>query len=116
MKPRALFSRHSYLKTPFLISLLFTVALSLVLLILYFSLQPEVPLFYSLAQPQDYLVPKQWLILFPLFSSGITLGHFALLRSIQNYGKVIQTLFAWTSVSLHIMLIVAFARIIYIIL
>lgn len=109
------FVRQPLLKTPFLCSSLITAIVSLILLTTYFTLQPVVPIFYSLAQPTDSLVPKYWLFVFPIFSVVITAGHFALLRTLREHGQFIQQLFAWTTVVLQVVLAVAFLRIIYII-
>ena len=37
----------------------------------YFSLQPAIPLFYTLAQPEQQLVVKEWIFLFPILFSNI---------------------------------------------
>jgi hypothetical protein len=105
----------SYLKTPFLISFLLSSVLSLSFLVLYFTIQPIVPLFYSLAEPQDFLAPKEFLVLFPLMSFTITFLHLYLIRFLKTYEKIIQQLFSWITVLIQILFALAFFRIITII-
>jgi len=104
-----------YLKAPFQLSFLFSSGMSLFLLISYFRLQPTVPLYYSLAEPTDYLVDKQWLILFPLISFLITIGHALLIKSLFHHEKIIPQLFAWCTVAIQILLTLELVRIVYII-
>lgn len=104
-----------YVKTPALICLLVSSIITLLVLVNFFTLQPVVPLFYSLAQPQDYLTPKIWLTVFPLTSFLITFIHLALLKSIQNYEKIIQQLYVWLTVVIQLLLLLALIRILTII-
>lgn len=104
-----------YLKTPVLISFLISSILALLFLVNYFLLQPVVPLFYSLAQPSDYLVPKVWLVVFPIISFAITLSHLALLKTIRMYEKIIQQLYIWVTVAIQCLLLLALVRIISIV-
>lgn len=62
--------------------------------------QPEVPIFYTLAQPERQLVPKGWLLLFPAIAWFITLLHFALIKSFHDLEKKVQALFCWVTVGL----------------
>jgi hypothetical protein len=104
-----------HLKTPVLISFLISSIIALLVLVLYFSLQPVVPLFYSLAQPADYLVPKMWLIVFPIISFAITLVHLASLNSLRMYETIIQKLYIWMTVAIQCLLLLALVRILWII-
>jgi hypothetical protein len=108
------FRLPKYLRTPFLISVLLSCLFSLVLLSTYFYLQPLVPLFYSLAQPNDYLVPKIWLATFPILSFVITLGHIFLIRYLFEHQRIIPLLFAWFTVVVQLLFALAFFRIILI--
>ena len=105
-----------YLKIPFLISFLSSLVISLSFLVLYFGLQPQVPLFYSLPEPANYLVNKQWLIIFPIFSFLVTLGHFYYLRTTHTHEKVIREVAAWSTVVIQLLIALAYFRIIFIIL
>jgi hypothetical protein len=103
------------LRTPFLLAMLTSVTLILAFLVVDFSTQPVVPLFYSLGQPQDFLAAKEWLALFPIFSFTITILHATLLRYLRHYEQVIQLLFAWFTVVIQFLLALAMFRIIWII-
>ncbi len=112
---RYFFLAHPHLKTPFLISCLITTVLALAVAALYFPLQPQVPLFYSLAQPQDFLVPKIWLILFPLASLFVTLFHFSLIRVLRTHEPITRELFAWASVVIQVVFAIGLIRILLVI-
>ena len=73
------------------------------------------PLFYTLAQPEDFLVPKMLLIVFPVTSVLILLIHLALLNSIERYEKVIQQLYIWVTTAMEFLLLLALVRILWII-
>ncbi len=102
-------------RTPVLISFLLSCITILLVLVYYFSLQPVVPLFYSLPQPVDYLADKIWLIIFPIMSVAILFIHLALQNSIHQYEKVIQQLYIWVTVSVQSLLLLALIRILWII-
>ncbi len=104
-----------YLKAPFQLSFLFSSGIALFLLIAYFRLQPTVPMYYSLAEPTDYLVDKQWLILFPVISFAITIGHAFLIKILFHHEKIIPMLFAWCTLAIQILLTLELVRIVYII-
>jgi len=104
-----------YLKTPVLVCFFLSSLMALIVLASYMSIQPVVPLFYSLPQPNDYLVPKIWLAVFPILSFIITLSHLIWLKSIQTYEKVIQQLYIWLTVIIQLVFLLALIRIIWII-
>ncbi len=78
-------------------------------------MQPQVPIFYSLAQPGDFLAPKAWLFLFPIISVFVTIFHFSSVHFLQDHEQVIPKLFAWSTVVVQVMFAIAFFRIILII-
>ena len=112
---RLLFLHHPDLKKPFLLSLLISFILSLGVLVLFFSMQPQVPLFYSLAQPEDFLADKIWLVLFPAFSIFMTVVHFFVIRFLDHHERIVPILFAWATVVVQVIFAIAFIRIIFII-
>ncbi|NCN45503.1 MAG: hypothetical protein COU63_02740 [Candidatus Pacebacteria bacterium CG10_big_fil_rev_8_21_14_0_10_36_11] len=63
-------------------------------------LQPVIPIFYSLSQPEKQLVDKWWIFLFPVFSWLITASHLLLIGIFKEIETNIQKLFSWTSVAL----------------
>lgn len=105
----------TFIKTPMLLIILASLLLSLASLVYYFQIQPVIPLFYTLPQQEDHLVPKEWLFLFPLLSTCITFVHAAIILRIQAFEKVLLTLFTWTTLVIQILLLLAFFRIIFII-
>jgi hypothetical protein len=109
------FQIPTFLRPQFQVSFLISSLFALILLIVYFSLQPVVPLFYSLAQPNDYLVPKIWLVCFPLLSFAITFAHLFLIRLLFTHERIIPQLFAWSTVVMQVLLAIAFVRILLII-
>jgi hypothetical protein len=83
--------------------------------VLYFRLQPVVPLFYSLPRESQHLVAKEWLFIFPAISMFITILHGSILTTSQNSEALLLRLFAWTTVSIQIVLFLALLRIVLII-
>ncbi|MFH2118434.1 MAG: hypothetical protein ABII10_01715 [Candidatus Paceibacterota bacterium] len=85
-------------RTAFLLSILLTAITGI-----FFSfLQPVIPLFYTLAQPEKQLVAKVWIFFFPVLAWAITLGHFSLIKIISNLDETMRQIFSWTTVGLVI--------------
>jgi hypothetical protein len=103
------------LRIPLLSLFLISSAQALIVLINYFRLQPVVPLFYSLARKDQYLVSKEWLFLFPALSLLITLTHWLILNSMKDYEPLLLKIFAWTTVGFQVILSLALVRIILIV-
>jgi len=61
-------------------------------------LQPVIPVFYSLSQPEKQLVNKIWIFLFPAFSWLILFINSLLIRMFQEIEGNMQKTFAWTTV------------------
>jgi hypothetical protein len=114
-RPRLLFLLPRYVRTTFLLSILIGLVMALIISVLFFRLQPEVPLFYSLAQDSQHLVAKEWLFLFPGLSLIITLLHMTLFTSAHDMETLLLKLFAWTTVGVQSILFAALLRIIIII-
>src|SRR5258708_35656168 len=105
-----LFRLPAYLRTIFIVSFLLSSIQVLLFLVYYFALQPNIPLFYSLPQPNDYLVQKAWLVVFPLFFFFITFFHFFMLRFLCPYACVLRKVFSWLTVIVQVLLPLAFFR------
>ncbi|NCN03579.1 MAG: hypothetical protein GW942_00725 [Candidatus Pacebacteria bacterium] len=114
-KNKSFFVMPPLIKTPFLIVYLFTLISALTTLTFYFKTQPVVPIFYSLAEPTQHLAAKEWLFLFPLISMIISLLHTALIRLLNKSELLLLKLFAWTTVIIQTVLLLALLRIVYII-
>lgn len=97
------------------LSLLLVMVVMLVVLVQYFRIQPQIPLFYSLARPQQSLVAKEWLFLFPVLSITMFVVHSAILRSSRFAENLLITLFAWSSFGTQLLIDLALFRIIMIV-
>lgn len=104
-----------YLKRPFLISFLITTVIFLVTLIFFFRIQPQVPLFYSLARPSQHLTSKYWLFLLPALSLLINITHLMIVSFIKQTDKLLMKLLTWTTVGMQLILGLALFRILIII-
>ncbi len=109
------FRLPKYLRTYFAISLVASCALTLLVTIAYFQVQPLIPIFYSLGEPADYVAPKMWLFVFPAFSFTVTILHLLILPSLRSYHRVMNQLFGWVTLTMQALCIVAALRIMMII-
>lgn len=80
-----------------------------------FWVQPIIPLLYSVTDPNQQLVSKWWLLLFPGLSMLYTLFHFLLARMLRDWTEIIVRLIAWSTVALQVMLAMTLIRIIWVI-
>lgn len=104
-----------YVKTPLLLSLLVSSTTSLVVLVEVFRLQPVVPVWYTLAQPNQQLTTKEWLFIFPALCFTMTILHFGLLASLRHYGQLMTKLMVWTTLVFQLLLTGALLRIVWIV-
>jgi len=111
--PRS-FHLPKYLRNYFVVSLVTSCLLTLFVTVAYFQAQPVLPVFYSLGEPTDYIVPKLWLFVFPIFSFFVTLVHLLLLPTLSSYHKVMNQLFGWVTLTMQALCVVAALRIILI--
>lgn len=103
------------IKTQFLLSFLLTFTLSLLVLVVFFNIQPQVPIFYSLALSSQYLAPKEYLFLLPGLSLLITVVHLFIAKWMSDSEPVMRKLFAWSTVGIQALLTIALVRILLII-
>ncbi|OGJ37864.1 MAG: hypothetical protein A2383_02125 [Candidatus Pacebacteria bacterium RIFOXYB1_FULL_39_46] len=95
-------------RTAFLLTILLTAITGI-----FFSfLQPVIPLFYTLAQPEKQFVHKAWIFFFPLLAWLITLGHFSLIKIMSNLDETIKQIFSWTTVGIIIIIGLLLVRVI----
>jgi hypothetical protein len=104
-----------YIRTHFLFSIAASCFLTLLTTIAYFQLQPKVPIFYSLGEPNEYLADKAWLFVFPVISTTITVTHLLLLGLLRSHHKVMNQLFGWLTLIVQSLCVVAAVRIVSII-
>lgn len=101
-----------FLRTPLLISILVTFITSFISVSYLLSIQPVIPLMYTLADSNQQLVAKQWLLIFPSASFIINFCHMMTLNLMKKYRKVLLQIFAWSTVLLQFLLLLAMIRII----
>ncbi|MBD3279882.1 MAG: hypothetical protein GF390_04225 [Candidatus Pacebacteria bacterium] len=99
----------------FRLMFLFSAILSLVSLVLLPRLQPVIPLFYSLARPEQHLANKYWLLILPSLSLLISFGHLTLVKIFKNLEPRLLKIFVWLSVFYQVILTIIFIRTIWII-
>lgn len=87
----------------------------LITLGVYFGLQPQIPLFYSLPRPIQHLVSKEWLFLLPSISFMISFLHLSIAQLSQKRNLLLLKIFAWTTTGIQIILLLALLRIIIIV-
>jgi hypothetical protein len=104
-----------YMRQFFLVSILVTCFLALITTVAYFQLQPQIPLFYSLAEPNDYLAAKHWIFILPSFSAVVTFLHLLILPTLRNYNRVMNQLFGWLTLTIQVFCIIATLRIMMIV-
>jgi hypothetical protein len=104
-----------YLRTPFIICLLFTTLSLLLSFIALTSYQPVIPLWYSLARPSEQLAGKEWLFVLPGISAGITFLHWLVIQQTRLYNTLLLKLFAWVTVLLLLILLLALIRILVVV-
>lgn len=115
LSPARFFKPPRFVKTPFLLSYVLVFFSALLLLIYYFQLQPEVPLFYTLPQPNQHLTHKNWLAVFPISMLLIMVIHTITVNRLKDYDRLLMQIFAWSTMVMELLFTLALLRIIYII-
>ncbi|MBD3250540.1 MAG: hypothetical protein GF381_03165 [Candidatus Pacebacteria bacterium] len=95
-----------------LLSTLFLLGLTLVS---YHQLTPQIPLLYSLADPEKQLVAKFWIWTLPGLSLMINLVHLVLLKAMPDLERFVLNLFSWSTLILQLILLAISLRIILIV-
>ena len=107
-------SISSVVKLPLQISVAVTGLITISTTTFYFFAQPVLPIFYSLARPDQALVEKEWIFLFPALSLLITLTHIVCSSLFGSLNKLVLRLFAWMTVILQFCLALIVIRLIII--
>lgn len=103
--------RPNFYASTLKIVLFLSLAMSVATIVLLTFIQPEIPLFYTLSQPERQLAPKIWLFLFPALSWLITFFHFTLIKTLKDLEQNIQKMFCWTTVVIVIITALLFLRV-----
>lgn len=85
---------------------------SLLSVTVYFSLQPVIPLFYTLTQLEQQLVVKEWIFIFPTAIALISAVHSYILFRMQDGHMLLLQLFSWTSILIISLFLISQIRII----
>lgn len=96
-------------------TLIISVALTAMAGIAYPFLQPVIPVFYTLPQPERQLVAKSWIFLFPILAWLITVSHFVLMKKMKTVEGNIQRIFAWTTAGIVAIIALLLVRVILIV-
>jgi hypothetical protein len=86
----------------------------LLLLVFYFPLQSQVPLFYSLPSDQQ-LVNKQFLFILPFLSILINLAHFLIMKFNKEIHEYVLKMFVQLTFLLQVLLLAILLRVIIIV-
>lgn len=103
------------IKVPTLLSLLIASLTAFASLALYPSLQPIVPLFYSLALLEQQIVPKEFLFFIPALSLGFFFLNAFFSQILSRMDELMMQMVSWSTLLINILLLFAFFRIIMII-
>ena len=87
---------------------------SLVVSISFFLLQPEIPLWYSLAEKSQQLAPKAWIFVIPVTSGLWFFITAALARAASKLDTSLVKLFSWIHVGLQVIWLIVSLRIVFI--
>lgn len=82
----------------------------------YLLLQPVIPLFYSLVNQENQLVPKLWVAVFPVAGIFIYIAHGILIKKLEKSELLAAQMLAWATVIVEILFVIALTRIFLIIL
>ncbi len=94
----------------------FTVCALVLVLISFFSLPQQVPLWYSLAIPEQQLVPKFFLLLFPGFMFTICVMHSLIINRFKQLDATIIKIFSFGTTLVTFLFLVGLIHILYILL
>jgi hypothetical protein len=72
--------------------------------------QPEVPLFHSLPEAEQQLIPKIWLLLLPGLSLLINIIHIGIVNLTKHIDSLMIKLYAWGDVVLQVLLLLVTLR------
>jgi hypothetical protein len=103
-------------RQPLMVSLIISSILTLICIVAYFVLPPQIPIFYSLPRSADQIAPKMWIILFPAFSLLVSLSHTILLGVFNSLDVMVLRVFGWMTAVLQLLLLSIVLRMIILVL
>lgn len=99
------------LRTAYLLSLLCVSITALLALIMYTAFPPEIPLFYSLASPEQQVVKKVWVLLIPVIALTIFIVNITYIRFNKNFDTILTQITTWSSTFLLALCLLILIRI-----
>ena len=83
--------------------------------VFYFRLQPQIPIFYSLADLNSQLANKEMIFLLPAIGLGMWIAHLVIMRFNKSIDAFMWRLLAMVTLFLEILILIINARIIYLV-
>lgn len=105
---------HPQLRPPLYLGLFLTLMIALLCGNYVIFAQPELPIFYTMADSEKILQPKIWLILLPGLSMAISLITMIAVHFLNKLESSLLRLYAWASLASQIVLLMSAVRIILI--
>ncbi|MEO8581264.1 MAG: hypothetical protein ABI425_01650 [Patescibacteria group bacterium] len=112
---RSLLALPQEMKLPTLFSLLMASISAFLSIIVYPSLQPIIPLFYTLPQLDQQLARKEFMFVLPIISISVCIVNLVFGKILSKIDFLMMQLLAWLTVFLEFLLLFALVRIILII-
>lgn len=100
---------------PFILIQVLAIISCVVAVIGYFFAPPQIPLFYSLAQPTQQLVAKELIFTLPGIAVLFAFSNSLLILRLKKYDVLLIRLFAWITIVFVFILLFALIRILYIV-
>ncbi len=97
-----------------ILSYVLTLLASVITLIGLVILPPQIPLWYSLAIPEQQLVPKMFLILFPIFMLILTTTHTLIIGKLRTMDATIIKIFSFGTTLAIFLFFIALIHIVYV--
>jgi hypothetical protein len=99
-----------YTQQPLQLSLIVNLFILFFVLISLNLTQPEIPLFHSLPEAEQQLVPKIWLLLLPGLSLLINIIHIGIVNLTKHIDSLMIKLYAWGGLVLQVLLLLVTLR------
>lgn len=109
------FESPLFFRLPLACSVFLNLVIVIVCIFFYFRLQPQIPIFYSLAEVDQHLADKKFIFIFPGISIFFNLMNFFLIKVAFFLDRLILKLFAWVTFFWQLILTVIVIRLIWII-
>jgi hypothetical protein len=101
-------------KKPLYLSFLATLLIIIISGVYYVFSQPEIPLLYTLARPNQALVSKEWLFLLPSISFVLSVLHVFIIHWLRELEPILLSTFVGAGLLLQVVLLADIVRIVYI--